>query len=62
MLFGVAACVLFDVIECKEKLSEWICSRNIVVRWILLYGILALTVVFFLVRSADASNFIYFNF
>ena len=62
LLFGVAACVLFDVIERKEKLSEWICSRNIVVRWILLYGILALTVVCFLVRSADASNFIYFNF
>lgn len=62
LLFGVVVCFAFDLIECKNKVADWIYKRNIVLRWLLLYLLLGITLLFFLVRPADASNFIYFDF
>ena len=62
ILVGILFCFLEDLIESKRKISDWIYNRNIYVRWIIIYVLLALTLLFFLVRPADESNFIYFNF
>lgn len=61
-LFGIAVVFLFDLIERKAALADWIYSRNIALRWLILYVLLLITLLFFLNRPADAGNFIYFNF
>lgn len=62
VLFGTAVIFLFDLVERKTAIADWIYSRKIVLRWPILYVLLAITLLFFLNRPADAGNFIYFNF
>jgi len=61
-LFGILSVFLFDLIERKTPVAEWIYSRNIALRWPMLYALLLISLLFFLNRPADAGNFIYFNF
>ncbi|MCR4943718.1 MAG: hypothetical protein K5986_04535 [Clostridium sp.] len=62
LVFSILICFMFDIIECKKKLVDWIYERNIIIRWSLLYILLFITLMFFLQRPADSGNFIYFEF
>lgn len=62
LIFGILICIVIDLIECKNKVTNWIYEKNIIIRWIILYVLLGVTLLFFLVRPADAGNFIYFDF
>ena len=62
VLFGLLAIFLFDLIERKSAIADWIYSRNIVLRWPILYVLLSIALLFFMNKPADAGNFIYFNF
>ncbi len=61
-LFGILSVFLFDLIERRTPMAEWIYTRNTVLRWPILYALLWISLLFFLNRPADAGNFIYFNF
>ena len=60
--FGLVCIFIFDLIERKTPIADWIYSRHIVLRWPILYALLSITLLFFLNKPADAGNFIYFNF
>lgn len=62
VLFGLLTIFLFDLIERKSAIADWIYSRNIVLRWPILYVLLSIALLFFMNKPADAGNFIYFNF
>ena len=59
---GLLIIFVFDLIGRITAIAEWIYSRPVVLRWPIIYGLLSITLLFFLNMPADAGNFIYFNF
>ena len=62
LLAAMAILFGFDLVERKKRIHEWIYERKMLLRWLMLYVLLAFVLLYLLYRPADVSNFLYFEF
>ena len=62
ILAGIVALLIYDWILSKKAIEQFIYEKPMVVRWIILFGLLLVSILFFNNEAPGATNFLYYQF